>query len=99
MTASIQTVSGARQPSLSSNHLRTSAPNPDLFKVSQEVQQACGTFPISFVRIHRAKLLTDLVLQTSVEVSLLQLLYDVHLWSICDTKQSSAEMMRRAINN
>jgi hypothetical protein len=54
---------------------------------------------MDFVRIHRAKLLTDLVLQTSVEVSLLQLLHDVHLWSICDTKQSSAEMTRRAINN
>ena len=40
--------------------LQSHAPNLDLLKVSQEIQQACGKFSALLRPLYRAKLLTDL---------------------------------------
>jgi hypothetical protein len=73
----------------------------DLFKIAQEIEQAHGRFAASFLRIHCAKLLTDLVLQTALILSrLLQLLYRLHFRSICDTgKRSAAAAIKRTTWN
>jgi hypothetical protein len=78
MTASIQTASKCPASYRQLPDGLEFSSDLDLFKVSQEIEQARGKSPIGFVRIHRAKLLTDLVLQTTVQISLLHSLYGLH---------------------